>query len=186
MKIMPPKKLYNGNKALYLLLAAFLTCMLCFSVFAQDLISDYPNEPARSESDFPDMGGLPGENGIDYQMEGDYGGGKPIEEMMGRVVNLPPMYPENMPIDEMVMGKLGGVVLEKYSFEELVSMCPNEDAILEKVMATLDEEELKRACEPLEEDLKRCEEAKDFCSEMEFGPMQAPMPSRSASRSPIR
>jgi len=172
---MSSKKLSSGSKALYLLLATFLACLLCFSVFAEELIPD-PNAPERRDNIFPDTDRLPEQDGIDYYYESGQGGGRPIEDMMGRAVNLPPMYPENIPIDEMVMGKLGDIVMEKYSFGELVSMCPNEDAILEKVMAVVDEEELKRACEPLEEDLARCEEAKDFCSEMEFGPMRAPMP----------
>jgi len=116
--------------------------------------------------------------GKDYTAQG-YGPGydmMPIEEMMGKPVMLPPMYPKNMPIEEMVMGKFGDRILEKHSFEELAEMCPDEDLIVEKIMATVDTTELGVACDPLEEDLKRCEEAKTFCTEMEFGPMHAPLP----------
>lgn len=75
-----------------------------------------------------------------------------------------PMMPKEAAQDEMMFAQMGNIVFQKFSYQELGAMCPNEDKIVTAVYDYLEGQDIfANMCSGIEEGLQKCTESKSFC-----------------------
>ncbi|MBI5884487.1 hypothetical protein HZB89_00130, partial [archaeon] len=114
--------------------------------------------------------------GTDFGQAGQQGFGLGFGQGINygpQAIALPPMFSAQAPFEEMVAAKMGEKVFEKFSFNELEAMCPDEEKIVETVysyaQSVMQEQDF---CQSIEEGLMRCNESKGYCEKI--GPTIGP------------
>ncbi len=178
MKILPA---FGSSRGLLLgaLVFVFLSSFFAFSAFAQE----------NGQGGFGDFGdfGVPafGETAstspANYPSE-QFG---PPSEVKAREFKAPtamgfgPQMPQNIPVEEIVLHRIGDALEGKVDFNELMKDCPDSGKIADRVISLLKgydfEEEL---CAPMNEGVSRCEESAKYCEQIPRGPENGfgPMP----------
>jgi len=83
-------------------------------------------------------------------------------------VALPPIFPKEMPSEEMVIARMSEKVFEKFNPQDLLAMCPDEDKIVNTVYDYLESIKMtsEDICQPISQGLDKCNEAKTYCEKM--------------------
>lgn len=175
MTVNKKKKICGGIKLNSKLMVLSIMLVFVVSVFSQhdsfnndfgedikdNLFEDFPVPQDEFEPPMPPYPGNP-EN---FEKPGDFDGRgfeMPVRAIRSQFY-IPPRMPE-IPAEEVLSAKMGEIVFERFSFEELESQCPDVEAIVDKVYSYLSKtKEFSGMCSEIEQEAKKCGEAKEFC-----------------------
>ncbi|MFA6048784.1 MAG: hypothetical protein WC792_02450 [Candidatus Micrarchaeia archaeon] len=113
----------------------------------------------------------------------DYGG--PSPELKPREFQAPsgfgfgPQMPMDMPVEEIVLQRIGDELAGKVDFGELMKDCPDSGKIADRVLSLLQGYDFSEEfCSPIQEGISRCKESAGFCEQIKqnTGPGMGPMP----------
>ncbi|MBI5229370.1 hypothetical protein HY991_04620 [Candidatus Micrarchaeota archaeon] len=93
----------------------------------------------------------------------------PPPGLMPAPVGMPPMMPKDIPVEEMVMGRLGEMVFSKFDPDEIEKLCPDEEKVVSTIFSYLSDMKLEVLCEPISEGLESCVKAKEMCGSIKSG-----------------
>ncbi|MFA4906835.1 MAG: hypothetical protein WC602_01015 [archaeon] len=75
-----------------------------------------------------------------------------------------PQMPKEAAQNEMMLSQMSNIVFQKFSYNELQAMCPDENKIVATVYDYLQSQDAAaNVCSGIEEGLQRCSESKSFC-----------------------
>ncbi len=77
---------------------------------------------------------------------------------------------QDIPVEEIVLGKLGEMIFSKYDESDLASKCSDQPKLVELAMSFIDETtDLASLCEPIKDGLAKVSESEQMCSQMQGG-----------------
>ncbi len=168
--------LFGSSRSVLLcaIVFVFLSSFFAFAAVAQE-----SGQGGFGDSSIPAFGETASAYPASYPSE-EFG---PPSEVKAREFKAPtalgfgPQMPLNIPVEEIVLQRIGTELEGKVDFNELMKDCPDSGKIADRVISLLKgydfEEEL---CAPMNEGISRCEEASKYCEQIPkgqegFGPM---------------